>query len=38
MHLIQSWYKLCKSVVVVGVVEGGLIEQQSPLLVELVDH
>ena len=26
--LVQSWYKLCESVVGIGVVEGRLIEQQ----------
>ena len=36
--LVQSWYKLSKSVVGIVVVEGRPIEQQSPLLVELVDH
>ena len=36
--LVQTWYKLCKSVVGIGVIEGGFIEQQSPLLVELGDY
>ena len=36
--LVQTWYKLSKSVVGIGVVERQTTEQQSPLLVELVDH
>ena len=38
LDLVQTWYKLSKSVVGIGVVERQTTEQQSPLLVELGDH